>query len=151
MREIRTAGVTGDRCRYSNFLQLWNRSATVAGACDDEHEDDDEDDDDEEKQDGRKEVDDDNENNSGITMKLPASTCQAGPSRDMAATWLSVMISVRAATIPLTWLLLGCHRTRHRLKSAGTELRCAWDKDLCPLVKFPLWTLQSQTSWVSSN
>ena len=39
MREIGTAGVTGDRCRYSNFLQLWNRSASVAGAGDDEHED----------------------------------------------------------------------------------------------------------------
>ena len=76
MREIRTAGVTGDRCRYSNFLQLWNRSATVAVACDDEHEDGD-DDDEEEKQDDGKEVDNDNENNFGITVELPASTCQA--------------------------------------------------------------------------
>ena len=76
MREIGTAGVTGDRCRYSNFLQLWNRSATVAGACDDEHEDGD-DDEDEEKQDDGKEVDDNNENNSGITMQLLTSTCQA--------------------------------------------------------------------------
>ena len=75
MREIGTAGVTGDRCRYSNFLQLWNRSATVAGACDDEHEDGD--DEDEENQDDGKGVDDDNENNSGITMEVLASTCQA--------------------------------------------------------------------------
>ena len=48
----------------------------MAGACDDEHEDGD-DDDDEEKQGDGKEVDDDNENNSGITMELIASTCQA--------------------------------------------------------------------------
>ena len=76
MREIGTEGVTGDRCRYSNFLQLWNRAATVAGDCDDEHEDGD-DDEDEENQDDGKEVDDDNENNSGITVELLASTCQA--------------------------------------------------------------------------
>ena len=48
----------------------------MAGACDDDHEDGD-DDEDEEKQDDGKEVDDDNENNSGITVELLASTCQA--------------------------------------------------------------------------
>ena len=92
MREIGTAGVTGDRCRYSNFLQLWNRAATVAGACDDEHEDGD-DDEDEEKQDDGKEVDDDNENNSGITVELLASTCQAD--------------RTQAQDHPVTWLQLG--------------------------------------------
>ena len=47
----------------------------MAGACDDEQEGGD--DDDEEKQDDGKGVDDDNKNNSGITMELLASTCQA--------------------------------------------------------------------------
>ena len=93
MREIGTAGVTGDRCRYSNFLQLWNRSASVAGAGDDEHEDGDGDDGDEENQDGGKGVDDDNENNSGTTMELLASTCQAD--------------RTQAQDHPVTWLQLG--------------------------------------------
>ena len=66
----------------------------MAGACDDEHEDgDDDDDEDEENQDGGKGVDDDNENNSGITMELLASTCQAD--------------CTQAQDHPVTWLQLG--------------------------------------------
>ena len=64
----------------------------MAGACDDEHEDGD-DDDEEEKQGDGKEVDDDNENNSGITMELIASTCQAD--------------RTQAQDHPVTWLQLG--------------------------------------------
>ena len=49
--------------------------------------------DDEEKQDDGKGVDDDNKNNSGITMELLASTCQAD--------------CTQAQDHPVTWLQLG--------------------------------------------
>ena len=64
----------------------------MAGACDDEHEGGD--DDDEEKQDDGKGVDDDNKNNSGITMELLASTCQADGTgaQDHPVTWQNLAL-----------------------------------------------------------